>query len=170
MEEKIIVWNGPENGSKKKVVGGVLFRFTTQNYSASKEQCEKVFVDLMKRYKVQDKVNEAVQTSTPPNINDEIKQITIAYIERSIGPAAQEVLDKGLLELNQLSETLRKIPGAPQNVKVIGSARDRIKLSWDPPAHNPEAAEMYVVFKRVSDPGEWEEVAKISKTKAISQD
>ena len=51
-------------------------------------------------------------------------------------------------------------------MKVIGTGSDRIKLSWDPPAHNPEAAELYVVSMRVEG-GAWEEVKRTKHTKAL---
>ena len=166
LEHKIIIWSKPGDGRKKKITGGVVFPFTTRNFSASKEQCEKLFTDLVKDSKVQNRVSEAVRTSMPLNITDKIKDITRAYWRKSIGPAARDVLEKRLLELNQLGDTLNKIPGHPQCVKRIGRGSDRIKLSWEPPALNPEAAEIYVVYKRVQG-GEWEEAKRTSKTKAL---
>ena len=41
------------------VVGGVLFQFTTQNYSTSKQQCEEVFQELVKKYEVYKKYQDA---------------------------------------------------------------------------------------------------------------
>ena len=70
------------------------------------------------------------------------------------------------MELNQLETTLKMIPGCPQDVEVIGRGPDRIKLSWNPPAHNPEAAELYVVSMRVEG-GAWEEVKRAKHTKAL---
>ena len=58
------------------------------------------------------------------------------------------------------------IPGRPQNVKIVGRSSDRIKLSWEPPAHNPEAAELYVVSMRVVG-RVWEEVNRTKHTKAL---
>ena len=49
---------------------------------------------------------------------------------------------------------------------IIGQATDRIKLSWIPPEHNPEAVEEYVVYKKAQD-GEWKEVVRTKKTKAL---
>ena len=70
------------------------------------------------------------------------------------------------MELNQLEKTLKMIPGCPQDVKVIGTGSDRIKPSWNPPAHNPEAAELYVVSMRVEE-GAWEEVKRTKHTKPL---
>ena len=51
-----------------KVVGGVLFQFTTQNYSTSKQQCEEVFKELVKKYEVYKKYQDAIQNSKPLDI------------------------------------------------------------------------------------------------------
>ena len=178
LEEKIIIWSKPGDGCNKKVTGGAVFPFTTQNFSESKEQCEILFTDLVKDTKVHVRANEAIRTSTPQHIHDEIRQITMDYNTRCIGPAAQEVFERRLQELNELSDTLRNIPGPPQNLKVIGKAQDRIKLSWDPPALNATAAERYIVYRKVKRNGvlghfgtspdcEWEKVAQTEKTKVL---
>ena len=132
------------DGREREVVGGVLFQFTTQNYSKSKQHCEELFEKLLEQFKLKDKVKEAVQSSKTLDIQQEIQAITHRYNEVAVGPVASEVLEKGLMELNQLEKTLKMIPSCPQDVKVIGRGPDRIKLSWNPPAHNPEAAELYV--------------------------
>ena len=49
---------------------------------------------------------------------------------------------------------------------MIGRGHDRIKLCWDPPAHNPEAVEEYVVHKKLEG-GEWEEAVRTKKTKVL---
>ena len=112
------------------------------------------------------KVQEAIKDSIPLDIQREASGITADYLSLAVGPAASEVLERGLSELNQLSDILKTIPGQPLNVKVIGRGHDRIKLSWDPPAHNPEAVEEYVVYKKVEG-GEWEEAVRTKKTKVL---
>ena len=166
LEQEIIKWSKPGDGAEKEVVGGVLFQFTTQNYSKSKQYCEELFGKLVERFKVKDKVTEAVQSSKPLEIQKEIQAITHHYNMTAVGPAATEVREKGLMELNQLEKTLKTIPGCPQAVEVIGRGSDRIKLSWNPPAHNPEAAELYVVSMRVEG-GAWEEVKRTKHTKIL---
>ena len=166
LEQEIIKWSKPDGGAEREVVGGVLFQFTTQNRSKSKQHCEELLRELVQGNKVKDKVTEAVQSSKPLNIKGEIQAITHQYNEVAVGPAASEVLERGLMELNQLEKTLKMIPGCPQDVEVIGTGPDRIKLSWIPPVHNPEAAELYVVSMRVEG-GAWEEVKKTKHTKAL---
>ena len=63
----------------------------------------------MQDNKVKDKVTEAVQSSKPLNIKGEIQAITHQYNEVAVGPAASEVLEKGLMELNQLERTLNSL-------------------------------------------------------------
>ena len=166
LEQEIIKWSKPDDGAEREVVGGVLFQFTTQNYSKSKQHCEELFRKLVEQFKLRDKVTEAVQGSKTLEIQKEIQAITHHYNKVAVGPAASEVREKGLMELNQLEKTLKMIPGCPQDVKVIGTGPDRIKLSWHPPAHNPEAAELYVVSMRVEG-GAWEEVKRTKHTKAL---
>ena len=166
LEQEIIKWSKPDDGTEREVVGGVLFQFTTQNYSKSKQHCEECFGKVVEQFKLKDKVTEAVQSSKTLMIHNEIQAITQHYSMRAVGPAASEVLEKGLMELNQLEKTLKMIPGCPQDVKVIGSGSDRIKLSWKPPVHNPEATELYVVSMRVEG-GAWEDVERTKHTKAL---
>ena len=166
LEQEIIKWSKQADGAVREVVGGVLFQFTTQNYSKSKQHCEELLGKLVEHFKVKDKVTEAVQSSKPLKIQKEIQAITQHYNIMAVGPAASEVLEKGLVELNQLEKTLKMIPGCPQDAKVIGIGSDRIKLSWKPPAHHPEAAELYVVSMRVEG-GAYEEVKRTKHTKAL---
>ena len=167
LEQEIIKWSEPaDDEGERKVVGGVVFQFVTRNFTESKKHCEELFTNLLKQSKVQDKYSKAIQTSEPLEISAEIEAITKDYHKRAVGPAAREVLEKGLSELNQLRDTLKMIPGSPQDVKVVGRGSDRIKLSWRPPVINPEAVEVYVVWKR-AEGGAWEEVKRTQNTKAL---
>ena len=163
LEQEIIKGDDEE---ESEVVGGALFQFTTQNYSESKQHCEELFEKFVEHFKLRDKVTEAIKSSKPLNIKGEVQTIIHQYNERAVGPAASEVLEKGLMELKKLEKALKKIPGCPRDVKVIGRGPDRIKLSWNPPANNPEAADLYVVSMRVEG-GEWEEVKRTKHTKAL---
>ena len=136
---------------------GVVFQFVTRNFIESKKHWEELFTILLRQSKFQDKCSEAIRTSEPLEIGAEIVAITKDYHKRAVGPAAREVLGKGLSELNQLRDTLKMIPGSPQDVVVVGRGSDRIELSWKAPVINPEAVEVYVVWKRAKG-GTWEEV------------
>ena len=166
LEQDVVQWNKASNDGAGKVTGGALYQFTEKNHSMSKEQCEQLLVKLVKVSKVQEKVQKAIEDSLPLDIQREVSVITKSYNIQVVGPAARQILERELSELNQLSDILKKIPGQPQNVKIIGRSNDRVKLSWDPPKHNPEAVEEYVVYKRVKD-GEWEEAVRTKKTRAL---
>ena len=58
-------------------MGGVLFQFTTQNYSTSKQQCEEVFKQLVKEYEVYKKYQDAIQNSKPLDIDVEIEKMDL---------------------------------------------------------------------------------------------
>ena len=176
LEQDIVQWKNPSSSSditcsnssssSREVAGGVLYQFTTENFKASKEHCERLFTDLVKENKVHDKCLEALSNSLPIDMQLEASKITEAYSSQSVGPAASQVLERGLEILNQCATNLKIIPGPPQNVRVVGTGSDKIKLSWDPPLKNPEAVEEYVVYKRIEG-GEWEEAVRTEKTRAL---
>ena len=176
LEQDIVQWKNPSSSSditcsnssssSREVAGGVLYQFTTENFKASKEHCERLFTDLVKENKAHDKCLEALSNSLPIDMQLEASKITEAYSSQSVGPAASQVLERGLEILNQCATNLKIIPGPPQNVRVVGTGSDKIKLSWDPPLKNPEAVEEYVVYKRIEG-GEWEEAVRTEKTRAL---
>ncbi|CAI8053646.1 hypothetical protein GBAR_LOCUS29325, partial [Geodia barretti] len=168
LERDIVQWKESSNGDGTRTAsGGVLYQFTTQNFRASKECCERLFDELVKSSKVQEKVETALKDALPLDVAKEVSEITAEYKIRAVGPAASEILETGLSELNQLSDILKKIPGQPQNVEAkVGS--DRVKLRWEPPEQNLEAVEEYVVYKRVKG-GEWEEAGRTEKTRFIAR-
>ena len=149
-----------------EVIGGILFQFTTQNYSKSKQQCEEVLMEAVKDSGIHKKCQEAFSNSEPLDIMAEIQEIDDQYHRQAVRPAASEALEKGHRELRQLEDLLKRIPGPPSEVKIIGQAFDRVKLSWEPPLKNPEAAEWYVVWKQ-EEGGQWEKVRETRKTRAL---
>ena len=160
--EQVIVQRSAEG----KVVGGVLFQFTTQNYSTSKHQCEVVFKELVESSGIHKKCNTAFMESQPLDIRHQIQEIDEAYASQAVGPATDEVLEKGHVELNALGDLLKQIPGPPQDVKIIGTGSDRLKLGWEPPLQNPRAVESYVVWKR-KEGNAWEKVRETKRTKTL---
>ena len=155
-----------QRSAEGKVVGGVLFQFTTQNYSTSKQQCEEVFKELVESSGIDKKCNTAVMQSQPLDISAEIQEIDEAYASQAVGPAADEVLEKGHVELNAVGDLLKKIPGPPQRLGTIGTGSDRLKLGWEPPFQNPGAVESYVVWKR-EEGNAWEKVRETKRTKTL---
>ena len=165
-EQDIEQWSEASEDEKREVVGGALYQFTVENFFASQEHCVKLLKNLMIESKVHKKVENAVRKSKCIDIKDDTSHITEEYNRNAVGPAAGEVLEKGLSELSKHSDTLRNIPGSPRNVKVIGMGSDRVKLSWEPPEHNPEAVEEYLVCKKAPG-GEWEGAVKTKKTRVL---
>ena len=163
LEREVVQWN---DEGKPVVVGGVLFHFITENFTASKAHCEKVFSDLVQESNIEAKTNKAILDSEPLDISQEISAISASYGRLAVGPAATEVMERGQLQLQQLRDTLKMIPGKPLNLKEIGVATDRIKLGWDQPEHNPEVVEFYIVSKRDNN-GQWEDVKTTEKTMAL---
>ncbi len=149
-----------------EVIGGVLFQFTTHNYSKSKQQCEEVLMEAVKSSGIRKKCQEAFINSHPLDIMAEIWDIHTQYCKQAVGPAAGKVLKKGHRELNQLGDSLKRIPGPPREMRDIGRGSDRVKLSWQPPEKNPEAAESYVVWKQ-EEGMQWERVRETKKTKIL---
>ena len=166
LEQDIVQWSQPSNNGERKLTGGVLYQFTTQNSSISKTHCERLFSVLLRKVNVLQQVQKALKDSEPLCIEEEVNVITTEYNTRAVGPAASEVLERGLSELSQLSDMLKKIPGPPRHVKVLGRSTDKVKLSWEPPLHNPEAVEEYVVYTRAGG-GEWEEAVRTDRTKTL---
>ena len=169
LEQEIIKWSEPaDDEGERKVVGGVVVQFVSQNFTESKKRCEEIFTTLLKHSQVRNKYNKAIQASTPLEIDEEIRVFTEIYHNTAVGPAAREVLEKGLSELNQLRDTLKMIPGQPRDVQVVGQSHHRIKLTWKPPLHNPEAVEKYIVWKRIANKDElWEEATTTEQTSAL---
>ena len=168
LEQDIVTWNEPSNDGERKVTGGAVYQFITRNFSASKEHCEKVFRGLMQESKIQKKVQYTLKNALPLDIQTDGSEITQTYLARAIGPAASEVLERGLSEMSQLADILKKIPGKPQNVEVVGVGSDRVKLIWAPPAQNPDAVEEYVVYKRPKKGGDWEEAARTDREHTVA--
>ena len=76
--------------------------------------------------------------SHPLDIMAEIREIDEQYHRQAVGLAASEVLEKGRKEVDQLGDSLKRIPGPPGEVRVIGWGPDGVKLRWQPPVKNPD--------------------------------
>ena len=132
LEHEIIQWSKPSSDGERKVSGGALYQFTFQNFSKSKEHCEKVISDIVETKKLRQKVLDAVRNSITFDTQNEVRDIEDQYSRKSVGPAASDVWKKELSQLHQYLEMLKNIPPQPHNVEVIGRGSDRVKLIWDP--------------------------------------
>ena len=123
LEQGIVQWSKQcENEETRQVVGGSLLQFTTLNFSKSKEHCQTLFMQLMAKSNIQQKVTEALRNSQPLDITAEVDTIVAEYEEKSLGPASGEILDKGISEIEQFTSILKKIPGRPRDVWIIGQS------------------------------------------------
>ena len=163
--EKAIVQTDDE--VNPAVVGGALFQFTTENYTVSKQYCESVFTEKVRESGIEAEVTKAIMESLTLNVDEKTSTILKCYCETAVGPAATEVMERGLTELQKLKDTLKMIPGKPLNLRVIGKDSDRIKLSWEPPKHNPEAVKYFIVSRKATEEEQWEEVRQTTRTRAL---
>ena len=66
-----------------------------------------LFKDIVKEGKFLEKFQMCL------DIQKDISSITDKYHKSAVGPAASEVLERGLSELHQFSDILQNIPGPP---------------------------------------------------------
>ena len=151
-----------QKNNEGEVIGGVLFQLTTENYFRSKQKCEEAMREAIKSSAIHRKCHEAFINSQPLDIRGQIQEIDEQYHKKAVGPAVSEVLEKGHRELNELGNVLKRIPGSPAEIRVIGQGPDQVKLSWQPPKENPQATECYAVWKREKG-RQWERVRETKK-------
>ena len=149
-----------------KVIGGVLFQFTTRNYARSKEQCEEILREIFERSEIHKKCTEAFINSEPLDATGLLKEVQSEYRQRAVGPAAITVLENGSKSISELVGMLKMIPGPPRAIRLIGLGPDRVKLSWEPPLQNPGAVEEYEVWSK-KEGKEWKKVRETKKTKIL---
>lgn len=95
-------------GRKKKLVGGILFRFAQQNYTESHSLCLSVFAALYAQ--IEDKMKEMDHY----NFKDLSKDLTILqqkYYEKAVGPAKWEVYKDKELFIKSQEENYKRLDG-----------------------------------------------------------
>ena len=112
-------------------------------------------------------IQQILQQVAPKKAIDGVSTVNGLALAALARGYVKDILEKGHKGLNEMSKILKMVPGVPQDVKIIGQGPDRVKLSWKPPKHNPEAAEEYIVSKREGDEGIWEEIKTAKKTKVL---
>ena len=143
-----------------KVTGGSLLKYTTLNYSKSEKQCEELWSAYFADKKITERSAKALNESDAvicKEVCDNIQLLREEYSKKSIGPARGDVLSRKEAELEGLEKVLCSIPGPPINLRVVGTAKDAIKLRWDPPEINADAAKKYKVQTRLQE-REWREI------------
>ena len=143
------------------VKSGVLLPFVTRNFKASEKQCEELWGKLETVYETRDKSAKALNQNNATLCNEVcqgIQSLQEDYNANAIGPARRKVLLRKKHDLDELEESMHSIPGPPMNIAVVGRAKDKIKLQWDLPEINPEAAKKFIVNYRTKGKN-WQEAA-----------
>lgn len=99
-------------GKRKKVTGGVLFKFAQQNQSESRSSCLALFEKLYQQ--LQEKMHTDPSYSFE-NLLDDLKALHLEYFRKSVGPAKWEVYD----------EKREFIKGQEQNFKLLKGFQQR---------------------------------------------
>ena len=135
----------------KKVKSGALYKFVNQNHWKSEKQCTDLWKKLEEDSGIYNAFTKALNRYNPEMcyvVVKDIHSLRENYNTEAIGPAKEEVFTAMNEKWQEREVVLRSIPGPPTNVAVVGKARDAIKLQWDEPKINPEAATTYIVEYR----------------------
>jgi hypothetical protein len=91
------------------------------------------------------------------NLTRAVDSLKDEYFSMAVGPAKQDVFDLKMSEFTELASRLA--PGSPRNVRVVGQAKNKIKIRWKRPELHPRAVKGYEVqiMERVKQQrrGEW---------------
>lgn len=87
-EDTIVSIQG-ESMRKKKITGGILFKFAQRNYSESRSYCLALFTELYS--KVEEKIQPMDNKYTFEKLSKDLTDLQSMYDQRAIGPAKWEV-------------------------------------------------------------------------------
>ena len=142
---------------KNKVIGGKLFIFIKENYTASEELCNSLYKKIYDET-VYHKLQNALFTQIPTTIDPELATFCKEYFKKAKGEAIYEVYKRLRSESSTLEGDLLLIPGPVENLNVVGVDADRVKLRWEPPEINQSAAELYEILIK-SKGKDWEVIS-----------
>ena len=145
------------------VKSGVLYKFVTQNCAKSEKYCSEQWQRLEEESGINTRCAQALNNHDPEICQEVLQQLQTlkeAYNEAAIGPAREMVFTLKNKKWEEPQMSLRCIPGPPTNFDVVGKSSDAMKLQWDQPRINPEAATRYIVEFRKVGRGEWVLVAR----------
>ena len=134
-----------ERDPNGQINGGRLAPFLHQNFRLSKELCTKTYDRFYDRF-VASKLQLAFAEGIPHDITQDVALFEEQYRRVACGPAKDEVFIKSRVKSLEEEQKLKQIPGHIENLEVIGIAKDRIKLYWEKPVVNPEAAHTYEIY------------------------
>ena len=143
-----------ELGAKGEVTGGPLFDFIQGNIKYSEEFCTSLYKTKYEKM-VQVKLQNALSEQMPTSIDEELQDLFKEYHEEALGPAKESVYERLRAESAELESELLLIPGPVTNMRFVGISDDRVKIRWECPTVNPQAAKQYNV--RIKSKGkDWE--------------
>ena len=146
-----------EDGAVKS---GALFRFVTQNMKESEAYCEELWDKLFKDHEIQKTATKALNQFNAVICTEvclEIQLLREEYNTEAKGPARAKVFSSMNEKLDDIETLMKSIPGPPVNLAVVGKAKNAIKLQWDRPEINPDAAKKFIVQYRRGKK-DWEKV------------
>lgn len=156
-----------------KVKSGILHKFITQNHATSEKQCSDLWKRLEDDSKIEEEYIRAInkyRADLCENVINKIKILREEYNVLAMGPAREATFMSKNDTWISRQVVVESIPGPPQNVTVVGKARDAIKLQWDEPKINPKAATKYIVefrkgtkawVKDTETPNQWHIVRQL---------
>lgn len=160
-----------EEKEDEKVKSGVLFQFVTENFKKSESQCERTWKELQEKHEILKKSNHALnhyKAEICREVCECIQSLREEYNATAVGPAREEVFSHKNKDLEHTHRLMCTIPGPPINIAVVGKAKDKIKLQWDRPEINPDAAKKYIVRYRTGTK-KWEEAVTSEQWHIVSK-
>lgn len=148
------------------VKSGVLHKFITQNLKKSEVFCDELWERLEKEADVQNNYTRALNKYDPQicaQVLQDLENLKVNFNESAIGPAREAVFRSRSEKWKEREDALRCIPGPPTHVAVVGKSKDAMKLQWEQPTINAEAATRYIVEFRKAGKNKWEKSTETSE-------
>ena len=128
-------------------ISGTLLNFIQENIKFSQEFCTSLYHEKYREI-VNVKLQNSLSTQIPVSIDEELCTLSSQYHDEARGPAAESVYQQLRSESSVLEAELLLIPGPVTKLHFSGIASNRVKLKWELPDINPQAAEKYIVCIR----------------------
>ena len=128
-------------------ISGILLNFIQENIKFSQEFCTSLYHEKYRAI-VNVKLQNSLSTQIPVSIDEELCTLSSQYHDEARGPAAESVYQQLRSESSVLEAELLLIPGPVTKLHFSGIASNRVKLYWELPDINPQAAEKCIVCIR----------------------
>ena len=151
---------------KGVVKSGALHKFVTQNLAKSEKHCDEQWKRLEEESEIEANYTKALNKYDPnicAAVLIQLEDLKVEYNKAAIGPAREATFESRNQKWIEREESLRCIPGPPTNVAVVGKSSSSMKLQWDKPSINAEAATRYIVeFRKAGNDG-WEKATETTE-------